>query len=180
MEQTLNIKEEKEPLLRAHTCTQPSSGYPAVDNCGSGVADTEIECDAGYNGAQTIWHRADFVGGEYHSPCRTSLASNCDISSQWSGSKISMRNLTDQNGASSMATIYSGPSRWIFWSTIITFTISSLAAGMAVSTLVPFYTAEAKQRGITVAQSGLVNMHCNIRISNITICCTLPICHRVF
>ena len=53
-------------------------------------------------------------------------------------------------------TITNDGSKWQFWSKIIVLNISSFLGGLVFFHLLPFYTKEAKQRGVTVSQAGLV------------------------
>jgi len=157
MARNFNKKEEKEPLLRAPTASQRSNNYPAADNHNGGVLYTEIECEAECDDdAETIRRAADVGGEAFPSRRLSSAASNCDITVCYSGSETNTSN-TSEGYETSTTSITGGQSKWKFWSTIITFTLSSLLGGLAVSILVPFYTTEAEEKGITVTQAGLVS-----------------------
>ena len=90
-------------------------------------------------------------GGNF-SP-RTPLSS---VSSQSGYSEYSGSNLKSNISGFLDESITNGGPKWIFWFTIITFTVSSFLDGLAVSILVPFYTKEAEEKGVTVSQAGLV------------------------
>ena len=90
-------------------------------------------------------------GGNF-SP-RTPLSS---VSSQSGYSDYSGSNFTSNSSGFLDESITNGGPKWRFWSNIITFTVSSFLGGLAVSILVPFYTKEAEEKGVTVSQAGLV------------------------
>ena len=64
--------------------------------------------------------------------------------------------LANPKKESDNGTISNIVSKWPFWSSVILFAISSFLAGVSVSMMSPFYTKEARQKGVTVSQAGLV------------------------
>lgn len=138
--------EEKERMLKG-----ASKSDHFENNNNSGVLYAEIECDADCDDDPETIRQTASVSGETFPHRRLS-----SVSSQGAFSDYSASNFTSSSEDSDTGTITNGGSKWRFWSSIITFTISSFLGGLAVSILVPFYTKEAEDKGVTVSQAGLV------------------------
>ena len=122
-----------------------------LDKNKSGVLDTEKECDAECDDDPETIRQTAGVGGEAFPHRRLS-----SVSSQGAFSDCSSTNITSSSEEFDIVSITNGGSKLRFWSSIITFTISSFLGGTAVSMLVPFYTKEAELKNVTVSQAGLV------------------------
>ena len=137
--------EEKEPLLKG--TPNPNN----FQNNHSGAIYTEIEGDADCDDDPETIRPTTGVRGETFPSGRLSSVSSQSGYSDYSGS-----NLTSNSSGFLDESITNGGPKWRFWSNIITFTVSSFLGGLAVSILVPFYTKEAEEKGVTVSQAGLV------------------------
>ena len=122
-----------------------------IDKNDSGVLDTEIECDAECDDDPETIRLTTDACGETFPHRRLSSVSSEDAFSDYSAS-----NTTSSSEESDIGSITNGRSKLRFWTSMITFTISSLLGGVAVSMLVPFYTKEAEDKGVSVSQAGLV------------------------
>ena len=140
-------KEEKEPLFKKALKTNSLQ-----NNNNAGVLYAEVECDAECDDDPETIRQTAGVGGETFPHRRLSSVSSQDAYSDYSAS-----NSTTTSEDSDTRSITNGGSKWRFWSNIIMFTISSFLGGLAVSILVPFYTKEAEEKGVTVSQAGLVS-----------------------
>ena len=141
--------EEKEPIFKV--ASKPDN---VQNSNNSGALYAEIECDADCDDDPETIGQTTGVSGEAFPHRRLS-----SVSSQGAFSDYSASNFTTSSEGSDTGSITNGASRWRFWSSIITFTITSFLGGLAVSILVPFYTKEAEQKGVTVSQAGMVILY---------------------
>ena len=141
-------QDEKELLLKRGSIIVPTD---KAQNNTSEALMVEIECDAECDDdPETIRQTTDACGETF--PHRR-LSS---VSSEGAFSDYSASNTTTSSEESDIGSITNGRSKLRFWTSMITFTISSLLGGVAVSMLVPFYTKEAEDKGVSVSQAGLV------------------------
>ena len=143
-------KEETEPLLKG---IMNSKQLHNDNNNQSGNSYTEIECDSECDDDPETTRRTAGVCGEAFSHRRLSSASSQDAFSEYSSS-----NGTSVSFESDHGSLTNGNSKLRFWTSIITFTISSFLGGIAVSMLVPFYTKEAEEKHVTVSEAGMVRV----------------------
>ena len=140
-------KEETEKLISRSSNTSILQN----DKNNSGGPFTEIECEAECDDDPETIRRTAGVGGEAFPHRRLS-----SVSSQCAFSDYSSSNITSTSEDSDIVSITNGGSKLRFWSSIIIFTIASFLGGTAVSMLVPFYTKEAENKGVTISTAGLV------------------------
>ena len=141
-------QDEKELLLKRGSIIVPTD---KAQNNTSEALMVEIECDAECDDDPETIRQTTDACGETFPHRRLSSVSSEDAFSDYSAS-----NTTTSSEESDIGSITNGRSKLRFWTSIITFTISSLLGGVAVSMLVPFYTKEAENKGVTVSQAGLV------------------------
>lgn len=140
-------KAETEPLLKRTT----NSKNALIDKIQASNSFTEIECDPECDDDPETIRQTTDACGETFPHRRLSSVSSEDAFSDYSAS-----NTTTSSEESDIGSITNGRSKLRFWTSMITFTISSLLGGVAVSMLVPFYTKEAEDKGVSVSQAGLV------------------------
>ena len=142
-------KEEAEPILKRTT----NSKNVLVDKMQSSNSFTEIECDPECDDDPETIRQTAGVSEEAFSQRRLSSASSEGAYSDYSSS-----NVTSVSVDSNQGSLTNGSSKLRFWTSIITFTISSFLGGIAVSMLVPFYTKEAEQKNVSVSEAGMVSL----------------------
>jgi len=141
-------QDEKELLLKRGSIIAPTD---KAQNNTSEALMVEIECDAECDDDPETIRLTTDACGETFPHRRLSSVSSEDAFSDYSAS-----NTTSSSEESDIGSITNGRSKLRFWTSMITFTISSLLGGVAVSMLVPFYTKEAEDKGVSVSQAGLV------------------------
>ena len=141
-------QDEKELLLKRGSIIVPTD---KAQNNTSEALMVEIECDAECDDDPETIRLTTDACGETFPHRRLSSVSSEDAFSDYSAS-----NTTTSSEESDIGSITNGRSKLRFWTSMITFTISSLLGGVAVSMLVPFYTKEAEDKGVSVSQAGLV------------------------